>query len=207
MGDGRVPHDWPNYNTPVVNRDWNTEERHDRSARSECKSCGMKISLKKYSQRPGSASRQWLGNQKLLVRFRVIVESLPVNEQIPGDTETKNFGEPRYQTRVTMSERMIKFSLLWWPENRHLVTYVLQSVDRLCCRRDDGVKKDIWSLQTGVSVIHNISWYTYWHNRNLTDNIECTVSFWWLTRSRMTIMVLSPRNAQVSWNNLDSNIP
>ena len=127
----------------MVNRDWNTEERHDRRARSECKSCGMKISLKKYSQRPGSASRQWLGNQKLLVRFRVIVESLPVNEQIPGDTETKNFGEPRYQARVTMSERMIKFSLLWWHEKRHLVTSVLQSVDRQCCRRDDGVKKDI----------------------------------------------------------------
>jgi hypothetical protein len=36
------------------------------------------------------------GYQKVLVRFRVIAESLPANEQIPGDTEPKTFGETRY---------------------------------------------------------------------------------------------------------------
>ena len=47
--------------------------------------------------------------------FRVkkkISESLPTNEQIPGDTEPQKFGETRYGDRVTMSERMIKFALL-----------------------------------------------------------------------------------------------
>ncbi len=42
-----------------------------------------------------------------LVRFRVIVETLTVNEQIPGGTEPKKYGETRYGSRVTMSERMI----------------------------------------------------------------------------------------------------
>ena len=41
-------------------------------------------------------------------RFRVIAESLPPNEQIPGGTEPKKYGETRYGSRVTLSERMIK---------------------------------------------------------------------------------------------------
>ena len=44
------------------------------------------------------------GHQKPLVRFRAIAESLPANEQIPGDTDPKKIGETRYDTRVTMSE-------------------------------------------------------------------------------------------------------
>jgi hypothetical protein len=47
-------------------------------------------------------------HQKPLARFRVIAESLPANEQIPGGTESKKYGETRYGSRVTMSERMIK---------------------------------------------------------------------------------------------------
>ena len=45
-------------------------------------------------------SWQWIsavtGHQKTLVRFRVIAESLPSNEQFPGGTEHKKFGETRY---------------------------------------------------------------------------------------------------------------
>jgi hypothetical protein len=41
-----------------------------------------------------------------LVRFRVITESLSVNEQIPGGTGSKNYYE-NSDSRVTMSERMI----------------------------------------------------------------------------------------------------
>ena len=37
-----------------------------------------------------------IGHHKTLVRFRTIVESLPVNEQIPGGTGSKKFGETRY---------------------------------------------------------------------------------------------------------------
>ena len=47
-------------------------------------------------------------HQKPLARFRVIAESLAANEQIPGGTEPKKYGETRYGSRVTMSERMIK---------------------------------------------------------------------------------------------------
>ena len=47
-------------------------------------------------------------HQKPLARFRVIAESLPANEQIPGGTEPKKYGETRYGSRVTMSECMIK---------------------------------------------------------------------------------------------------
>jgi hypothetical protein len=46
-------------------------------------------------------------HQKPLTRFRAIADSLPANEQIPGGTEPKKFGETRYGSRVTMSERMI----------------------------------------------------------------------------------------------------
>jgi hypothetical protein len=46
-------------------------------------------------------------HQKPLARFRVIAESLPANEQIAGGTEPKKYGETRYGSRVTMSERMI----------------------------------------------------------------------------------------------------
>jgi hypothetical protein len=53
------------------------------------------------------------GHQKSLARFRAIAESLPANEQIPGGTEPKKFGETRYGSRVTMSERMIKTSRIY----------------------------------------------------------------------------------------------
>ena len=46
-------------------------------------------------------------HQKPLARFCVIAESLPANEQIAGGTEPKKYGETRYGSRVTMSERMI----------------------------------------------------------------------------------------------------
>ena len=46
-------------------------------------------------------------HQKPLARFRVIAEALSANEQIPGGTEPKKYGETRYGSRVTMSERMI----------------------------------------------------------------------------------------------------
>jgi hypothetical protein len=46
-------------------------------------------------------------HQKPLARFRAIAEALPANEQIPGGTEPKKYGETRYGSRVTMSERMI----------------------------------------------------------------------------------------------------
>ena len=45
-------------------------------------------------------------HQNPLVRFRVIVKSLSVNEQIPGGTGSKNYYE-NSDSRVTMSERMI----------------------------------------------------------------------------------------------------
>ena len=48
------------------------------------------------------------GHQKSLVRFFEIDESLPTNEQISEGTESKKFGETRYDSRVTMSETMIK---------------------------------------------------------------------------------------------------
>jgi hypothetical protein len=35
-------------------------------------------------------------HQKPLTRFRVISEALPANEQIPGGTESKKYGETRY---------------------------------------------------------------------------------------------------------------
>ena len=46
-------------------------------------------------------------HQKPWARFRVIAESLPANEQIPGGTEPKKYGETRYGSRVTMSERSL----------------------------------------------------------------------------------------------------
>ena len=46
-------------------------------------------------------------HQNPLARFRAIAEALPANEQIPGGTETKKYGETRYGARVTISERMI----------------------------------------------------------------------------------------------------
>ncbi len=46
-------------------------------------------------------------HQKPLSRFRVITESLPANEQIPGGTDPKKYGETRYGSRVTMSERSL----------------------------------------------------------------------------------------------------
>jgi hypothetical protein len=46
-------------------------------------------------------------HQKPLARFRAIADSQPVNEQIPRGIEPKKYGETRYGSRVTMSERMI----------------------------------------------------------------------------------------------------
>jgi hypothetical protein len=46
-------------------------------------------------------------HQKPLARFRAIAEALSANEQNPGGTEPKKYGETRYGSRVTMSERMI----------------------------------------------------------------------------------------------------
>ncbi len=46
-------------------------------------------------------------HQKPLSRFRAIAEALSANEQIPGGTEPKKYGETRYGSRVTMNERMI----------------------------------------------------------------------------------------------------
>ncbi len=40
-------------------------------------------------------------------RFRVITESLSANEQIPGGTEPKKYGEIRYGSRVTMNDRSL----------------------------------------------------------------------------------------------------
>ncbi len=46
-------------------------------------------------------------HQKPLTRFRTIADSLPANERIPRGIEPKKYGETRYGSRVTMSERMI----------------------------------------------------------------------------------------------------
>ncbi len=54
-----------------------------------------------------SAFRAVTGHQKPLARFRAIADSLLANEQIPGGIEPKKYGETRYGSRVTMSERMI----------------------------------------------------------------------------------------------------
>jgi hypothetical protein len=46
-------------------------------------------------------------HQKPLARFRAIVDSRSTNGQIPRGIEPKKYGETRYGSRVTMSERMI----------------------------------------------------------------------------------------------------
>jgi hypothetical protein len=48
-----------------------------------------------------------------LTRFRAIADSLPVNEQIPRGIEPKKYGETRYGSRVTMSERMINTKTIY----------------------------------------------------------------------------------------------
>ncbi len=46
-------------------------------------------------------------HQKPLTRFRAIADSLSGNERIPKGIDPKKYGETRYGSRVTMSERMI----------------------------------------------------------------------------------------------------
>ena len=112
-------------------------------------------------------------------------------------------------------------------------------MDRQFCRRDvdTGVKKDIckdsggqgfgqdedrvWDvcgwcgLQSDESVIHNLSWYTYWHNHN-RDWQHWVYSIVLMTRSRTTLMVFSPPKClnflkqpgyQRFWNVLQTKAP
>jgi hypothetical protein len=58
-------------------------------------------------------------------------------------------------------------------------------------------------FQPGDSVIYNISWS---HTDTIvTDNIGCTVSFWWRGQGRRSWW-FHPWNTQASSNNLDNNV-
>ncbi len=46
-------------------------------------------------------------HQKSFARFHAIAEALSANEQIPGGTEPKKYGETPHDSRVPMSVRMI----------------------------------------------------------------------------------------------------
>ena len=82
--------------------------------------------------------RNEMGHQKSLSRFRVIAESLPVNEQIPGGTESKKYGETQYGSRVTMSECMIKTKRIY--EKLMLDQEYMSCLDRQAAKTKDKVR-------------------------------------------------------------------
>jgi hypothetical protein len=58
--------------------------------------------------------------------------------------------------------------------------------------QDEDTVSDVcgWcGFQAGDSVIYNLVWYTYWHNRDW-QNLVYSIDL--MTRSRTTLMVLSP---------------
>ena len=77
-------------------------------------------------------------HQKPLARFRVIAESLLANEQIPGGTGPKKYGETRYGSRVTMSERMIKTRRIY--EKLMLDQVYMSWLDRQGAKTKDKVR-------------------------------------------------------------------
>ena len=77
-------------------------------------------------------------HQKPLARFRVIAESLQTNEQILGGTDPKKYGETRYGSRVTMSERMIKTRRIY--EKLMLDLEYMSWLDRQSAKTKDKVR-------------------------------------------------------------------
>ena len=96
-------------------------------------------------------------HQKPLARFRVIAESLPANEQIAGGTEPKKYGETRYGSRVTMSERMINTKRIY--EKLMLDQEYISWLDRQAAKTKDKVRLCICNV---ISVRNsNMDIYAY----------------------------------------------
>jgi hypothetical protein len=99
------------------------------SGRSGCSKRGMKISLRNHVWQCIQAVS---AHQKPLARFHAIAEALPANEQIPGGTEPKKYGETRYGSRVTMSERIYNvISVL--NSNMDMYQYIFQVTSPSLC--------------------------------------------------------------------------
>ena len=102
-------------------------------------------------------------HQKPLTRFRAIADSLPGNEQIPGGTETKKYGETRYGSRVTISECMIKTKRIY--EKLILDQEYMSWMDRQTTKTKDKVR--MWTCNV-ISVLNS--------NMDIHEYILCVTS-------------------------------
>jgi hypothetical protein len=110
-------------------------------------------------------------HQKPLARFRVIADSLPADEQIPKGTEPKKYGETRYGSRVTMSERMINTKPIY--EKLMIDQEYISWLDRQATKTKEKVRMCIaMSFMYGIVTWTYINIFGIYSARHLTPSLS-----------------------------------